>query len=67
MHTAREVLRLALHCGKKRLDIAISCSIDPKTVGKYLKQASQAGLTYETVKELSDTDLESILKNKRGR
>lgn len=67
MLVAREVLRLALSCGSDRSSIANSCGIDSKTVGKYLKRVSGAGLSYADIEALSDSELTQILKSKKGR
>lgn len=67
MHKAREVLRLALFCKSNRRDIADSCGIDPKTVDKYLQRVSESRLAYAELEKMSDTELEKILKSKRGR
>jgi transposase len=67
MHTAREILRLALVCGRTVSDIAGSCNVDRKTVSKYIARIKEEGISYSEIEELRDTDLKKILKNKRGR
>jgi len=67
MLVAREVLRLALSCGSDRSSISNSCGIDTKTVDKYLRRVSDAGLSYADIEALCDSELIKILKSKKGR
>ncbi len=67
MHTAREILRLALVCGRTVSDIAGSCNVDRKTVSKYIARINEEGISYGEIEELRDRDLKKTLKNKRGR
>jgi len=67
MQTAREVLRLAMICGRKVSDIARSCNVNHKTVSKYIARVNEEAITYAEIEAISDTELEKILKNKRGR
>ncbi len=63
MQKAREILRLALMCGRKVSDIAGSCHVNHKTVSKYIARVNEETITYAEIETMCDTELEGILKN----
>jgi transposase len=67
MFKAREVLRQSMQSNQNNSDIAFSCKIDRTTVIKYLKIVSDMKLTYQQIENMTDSELEKILKNKKGR
>ncbi|MBT7483336.1 IS21 family transposase [Candidatus Peregrinibacteria bacterium] len=67
MHKAREVLRLILEIKLKDREIAESCGVSHGTVNNYRSLIQEQKLSYSQLKHMSDTELEKIIKNKRGR
>lgn len=65
MRKLREVLRLAMHCGMSHREIAHSCAISHKTVGRYRQLAESLGLNYPEVAKMSDEDLRRLLKKEK--
>ena len=61
MRTIREVLRLKYDGRLTHREIARSCGIAASTVVNYLTRASQAGVSWPLVPELSEQDLEARL------
>lgn len=67
MNRIREVLRLD-GAGFSQREIAQSTKVSRTTIQNYLQSARIAGVTYETAKELSDTELRIALnRQKPGR
>jgi transposase len=62
MRKVREVLRLGLSCKLGLREIARSCSISHTTVGQYLSQAEESGLTYEQIERMDDGELVVLFK-----
>ena len=67
MRKIREVLRLADECGRSQREIASSLSVAVGTVCGHLKRARAAGLTWERVQSLTDSEVESSLYRDDGR
>lgn len=67
MRKIREVLRLRFECGLGHRAIAASCAIGKGSVSEYLTRASEADLTWEAAKELSDAEVERRLFRQVGR
>jgi len=67
MHVAREILRQMFLYRMGDRQIARSCKVSHVTVGNYRQQVGQRQLTYDQLEKMSDTELELLLKNKRGR
>ena len=58
----REILRLHEQ-GVTKIDIASSCGCSRNTVSSILKHAREAGLSWESVREVSDERISQLLKN----
>lgn len=67
MHKAREILRLVLVAGLKDREIAQNCSVSHMTVNYYRTTIIKHGLSFSQISQMGDTDLEKILKSKKGR
>ena len=67
MRKIREVLRLADECGRSQREIASSLSVAIGTVCGHLKRARAAGLTWERVQSLTDSEVEASLYRDGGR
>ena len=61
----REIFRLHEQ-GVNKIDIASSCGCSRNTVSSVLKHAREAGLTWESVKELSDERISQLLFGERS-
>lgn len=61
MRKVRQVLRLAHEAGLRKRQIARSLSMSPTTVGKYLRRAKQAGLSWPIPAHWDDRRLEAEL------
>lgn len=67
MRRVREVLRLS-EAGRSQTEIAQSCRIARSTVRDYQRKAAAAGLTSETLEQMSDAELEEAFgKTRPGR
>ena len=60
MRNIREILRLKFEQHRSNREIAISCGISHTAVNEYVKQASEAGLSWPLPEELDDTALEQL-------
>jgi transposase len=67
MRKIREVLRLAEECGRSQREIASSLSVAVGTVHGHLKRAREAGLTWDAVQNLTDSEVEALLFRDGGR
>ncbi len=67
MHKVREVLRLILEIKLRDREIAESCGVSHVTVFNYRSLIQEQKLSYSQLKHMSDTELEKIIKNKKGR
>ena len=67
MHKAREVLRLILEIKLRDREIAESCGVSHVTVFNYRSLIREQKLSYSQIIHMSDTELEKIIKNKKGR
>lgn len=67
MRKIREVLRLADECGRSQRQIASSLSVAVGTVHGHLKRAREAGLTWEAVRDKTDSEVEAALYRDDGR
>jgi len=67
MRKIREILRLADECGRSQREIASSLSVALGTVCGHLKRARQAGLTWERVQGLTDSEVEASLYREADR
>jgi transposase len=67
MRKIREVLRLRHECGLKHREISASVGLSKGSVSDYLKRAQQAGLSWETARELDDVEVERRLFRYAGR
>jgi len=61
MRNIREILRLHFGLGLGKRQIGRSCNIAHSTVGKYLKKAKEAGLSWPLPEDLDDRALEELL------
>jgi len=61
MRKTKEILRLKHELGLSNRQIARSCSISPETVGKILRQAKKAGITWPLPDETDNSRLEELL------
>lgn len=61
MRKIREVLRLLWVCGLGQRQISRSTGVSKTTVGNFERRAKRAGLTWDAVKKMSDTDVEDLL------
>jgi len=61
MRNIREIFRLHFGLGLKKRQIGRSCSLSHSTVGKYLKRAKDAGLSWPLPENLDDRALEEML------
>lgn len=61
MRKIREVLRLADECGRSQREIASSLSVAVGTICGHLKRARAAGLTWQRVQRLTDSEVEALL------
>ncbi len=64
MRNLRDVLRLVLRDNLSRRKAAISLSLPRSSVGDYVRRAIAAGLTWEMISELDDSQLEARLFSK---
>ena len=62
MRTKREVFRLALVNKLSQRQIAQSCGIDHKTVGKYIDSLPAELLEYKKIESLDDKELAQALQ-----
>jgi transposase len=67
MHKAREILRLIIEAQLKDREIAHSCRVSHMTVNNYRTAIKGKGLSYQSLTHMTDRELESILKCKKGR
>ena len=65
MRKTQEILRLKFELGLSNRQIARSCSISPETVGKVLRRAEKAGITWPLPDETDNTRLEEFLFGKQ--
>ncbi len=65
MRKTKEVLRLKHELGLSNRQIARSCSISPETVGKVLRRAETAGITWPLPEGTSNPRLEEFLFGKK--
>ncbi len=65
MRKTKEILQLKFELGLSNRQIARSCSISPETVGKVLRRAEKAGITWPLPDETDDTRLEEFLFGKQ--
>jgi transposase len=65
MRKAREILRLAMHCGMGQREISRSCSVSPTTVGHYMNLACEKGLSYAEISRMSDEQLRQVFQGKK--
>ena len=61
MRNIREILRLHFALGLKKRQIGLSCNLAHSTIGKYLKKANEAGLSWPLPEDLDDKTLEEML------
>ena len=61
MRRIREILRLKWSCGLGDRAVAQACSVSRSTVSKYVRRASEAGLSWPLPEELTDEELERRL------
>ncbi len=61
MRQIKEILRLKYEANLSHNKIARVCELSKGVVGKYLKLASAKGLTWQTVSELEEAELEQLL------
>ena len=67
MDKIREMIRL-YELGRNQTEIARSCGVARSTVQDYLRRATAKGLSYEQVKQFSDSETKALLgKGKRKR
>lgn len=67
MRSIREVLRLHQACGLKHRAISAATGLSKGSVHDYLKRAAEAGVTWETARELDEAELEAKLFRTPGR
>ncbi len=67
MHKAREILRLIFEKRLKDREIADSCSVSHMTVNNYRTAVNERKLPYAQLSHMSDSELENILKCRKGR
>jgi DNA-binding transcriptional regulator LsrR (DeoR family) len=65
MRKTKEILRLKYELRLSNRKIARSCSISPETVGKVLRRAEKAGITWPLPAETDNTCLEEFLFGKQ--
>lgn len=63
MRKIKEVLRLKWAKGLSQRRIAASCGIGRPTVGEYLRQADEAGLSWPLPDDLADAILDRLVHN----
>jgi transposase len=66
MRKIREVLRLHEACGRSQREIASSLSTAVGTICGYLQRAKAAGVTWERVQEMTDSEAEALLFRNAG-
>ena len=64
MRKAREILRLRYELALSYRTIAASQRVGPSTVGDTIRRATDAGLDWNAVKELSDEEVDRLLYSK---
>lgn len=67
MRKIREVLRLADECGRSQRQIANSMSVAVGTICGHLKRARGAGLSWDAVRDMTDSEVEASLFRDEGR
>ena len=67
MRKIREALRLHEACGRSQREIASSLSTAVGTICGYLQRAKAAGVTWELVQSMTDTEVEALLFRDAGR
>ncbi len=65
MRKTREILRLKYELKLSNRKIARSCSISPETVGKVLRRAEKAGITWPLPEKADNARLEEFLFGKQ--
>jgi transposase len=66
MRKVREIMRLGLNCQMGCREIARSCSISHSTVSEYLNRVKVRCLTYGEIENMSDGELEELVKGGRA-
>jgi transposase len=66
MRTIKEIMRLHHECGLGVRAIGRACKVSPTTVSGYLDLSRDAGLDYESIKELDDEELQCQLSPERS-
>jgi transposase len=67
MRQVKEVLRLRLVSRLSQRDIALAVGLGKSSVSAYLDRAAQLGLSWETVRDLDDAEVERRLFDQVGR
>jgi len=67
MRKIRETLRLHEECGRSQREIASSLSTAVGTICGYLQRAKAAGVTWELVQGMTDSEAEALLFRDCGR
>lgn len=62
MRKVREILRLALTQRRGHREISRSCSVSPTTVGNYVNEIKDSGLTYSQIEEMDDHRLRELMR-----
>lgn len=66
MNKIREIIRLAEEMGLSNRKIGSALRISHPVVGQYISDINACGLTYQDIKEMSDTKLLEILEKKKS-
>jgi len=65
MRKIREILRLSMCCGLGNREVARSCGVSHTVVNRHIARARGAGLSYQQIEGIDDSELKRLLKGKR--
>lgn len=65
MRKIREILRLSMCCGLGNREVARSCGVSHTVVNRHVARAKGAGLSYQLIEGMDDSELKRLLKGKK--
>jgi transposase len=63
MRSVREIIRLRLECKLSIREVAKSCGVHHKTVGEYEKRIRDAGLAWDSIRDMDDDTLKKLVRS----
>lgn len=65
MNKIREIIRLRIECGLSERQVSSAINVSRPVVSNYVKAFECTGLTYDQIKEISDSNLSELLTGKK--